>query len=146
MSTPAELLAGAEFLQRRTHAYEDFNNVLATVPEGEELATAIALFLADTTNRHREALLACMSDRETVVTHPALLESIRLLLTNPDTRLRRMAALVLFGGGKAAEEVLSQEMSGKLPKEIAVDFIALFRLAAGVGADTVLPADPTDVG
>ncbi len=126
----AELLTRADNLLKRQHAYDAFENVLRSVDPG--LQTDLALYLSNGQMRHREALLACMADREFQLEEPALLEVLRRLLTHDDTRMRRVAALVLFSGGEPGSKVLEEEMGGSLPKEIATDFLALFRLASGL--------------
>lgn len=128
--TPAESLEAADALLKRAHAYQEFEEILISNEEG--LQTAMALYLADATKLQREPLLACLSDRETEIQEPALVESIRRLLTHPDTRLRRMAGLALFSSGELGEAALGEEMGGKLPKEIAIDLIELFRIASGL--------------
>jgi hypothetical protein len=131
--TPTESLETASEMVRKVHTYEAFEDVIRLAEQDASVQTSLALFLADTTRSRREVLLACMADREFKIGEPALLEICRRLLTHADTTMRRMSALCLFSGGEAANEILSTEMSGILPKEIALDFVALFRIASGVG-------------
>jgi hypothetical protein len=110
-------------------AYRHFDDLLATAPSEIDLAALLTNPAID----HKDRLLAAMADRETLLTSPALLNCIRTFLTDPTPFTRRVAALVLFSGGPDAVEVLNEEMGGRLPKEFALDFIELFRLASGVG-------------
>lgn len=126
-----EALVAADQQLKKSHAYEAFSEVLSV--EAEDQQTCLALFLADATRFQRAALLASMADRDYQIVEPALIESVRRLLTHDDQYLRRMAALALFSAGDLAHEALSEEMQGKLPKEIALDLVQLFRLASGVG-------------
>lgn len=128
--TPAESLEAADALLKKSHAYQEFEEILRSEDAG--LQTALALYLADSTKLRRDTLLACLSDRETEIQEPALVESIRRLLTHPDQTMRRMAGLALFSSGELGEAALGEEMSGKLPKEIALDLVELFRIASGL--------------
>lgn len=130
MTTTTEALEAADALLKKQHAYDKFEEILSF--DDDDLQTTLALYLADATKNRRDTLLACMADRETEIGYPELIESIRRLLIHPDTIMRRMAALALFSAGPLGEEALSEEMGGKLPKDVALDFVELFRIASGV--------------
>jgi hypothetical protein len=112
-------------------AYDSFDQTLAGYPDGIEVQAEMARYLANDQMQQRASLMAVLADRETQLVSPDLLTSVRKLLVHPESYTRRMAALALFGGGGAAEAALQEEM-GTLPKDIALDFVALFRIASGL--------------
>jgi hypothetical protein len=111
-----------------SQAYRHFEELLATCPPESDLAA----LLSNPATDHKNKLLAAMADRETALTSPTLLSVIRTFLTDPTPFTRRVAALALFSGGPDAVAVLQEEMEGRIPKDFALDFIELFRLASGV--------------
>ena len=124
------ILDEAQAEGKKSRAYAYFEDVLRSTDSG--LQRSLALYLSNDQMRGRETLLSCMADHEFQLADEALLAAIRRILTHTDTRTRRMAALALFSGGVNGSTVLEDEMGGNLPKEIALDFLELFRLASGL--------------
>lgn len=114
----------------RSRAYSAFEEVLSSHDITSPLVeVALATYLVDPTNAHRDALLGCLADRETELSSGALLTAVGQLLAATDARTRRMAALALSASGPSGETELGRGLDA-LSLEWAEDIRQTLRWSA----------------
>lgn len=112
----------------RAKAYAAFDRLLDDSTPAAIGEPQLAAFLGDPENKYRDALLACLADREVVLEAGSLMTAVAQLLTANDSRTRRMAALALASSGAVGEAELGRGLDA-LSVEWAEDIRATLRLS-----------------
>jgi hypothetical protein len=130
MSKAQRAIQKAQLAGSRPKAYEAFDALFEvndlTLPE---LEAELSAYLSAPDSAHRDALLACLSDREIELPVGPLMSAVVGLLAAPDARTRRMAALTLASSGEVGETELGRGLDA-LSLDWAKDIRATLSLTA----------------
>jgi hypothetical protein len=129
VSRAPSALQQAQLAATRAKAYAVFDRLLDDSTPSVIGEAQLAAFLGDPENKYRDALLACLADREVELEPGPLMMAVAQLLTAADSRTRRMAALALASSGEVGEAELGRGLDA-LSVEWAEDIRATLRLSA----------------